>query len=137
MKLLVVDDEPDTCRVIKWALGQYRADVVTATSAAEALPLIEASAPDILISDIGMPEVDGYEFLKRIRSLPGGREIPAIALTAFARPEDEAKSLAAGYSVHISKPITPDALSAAVASLAERAAHAAGSSRSDSGHARS
>jgi PAS domain S-box-containing protein len=137
VKVLVVDDEPDTCRVIKWALSQYRADVVTATSAAEALPLIEASAPDILISDIGMPEVDGYELLKRIRSLPGGREIPAIALTAFARPEDEAKSLAAGYSVHISKPITPDALSAAVASLAERAAHAAGSSRSDSGDARS
>ncbi len=137
VKVLVVDDEPDTCRVIKWALSQYRADVVTATSAAEALLLIESSTPDILISDIGMPEIDGYEFLKRVRSLPLGREIPAIALTAFARPEDEAKSLAGGYSVHISKPIAPDTLSAAVASLAERAAHAAGNSASDSASARS
>jgi PAS domain S-box-containing protein len=137
VKILVVDDEPDTCRVIKWALGQYRADVVTAASAAEALPLIESSAPDILISDIGMPEVDGYEFLKRVRLLPSGRDIPAIALTAFARPEDEAKSLAAGYAVHISKPIAPDTLSAAVASLSERAAHAAGNGASDSAHARS
>ncbi len=122
IKVLVVDDEPETCRVIKWALAQFRADVVTATSAAEALSLVESTLPDILISDIGMPEVDGYELLKRIRSLPGGREIPAIALTAFARPEDEAKSLAAGYAVHISKPVTPGGLSALVASLTERSA---------------
>jgi PAS domain S-box-containing protein len=122
LKVLVVDDEPDACRLIKWVLGQCHAEVVTASSAAEALPLVESAAPDILISDIGMPDVDGYEFLRRIRALEPARggKVPAIALTAFARPEDQAKSLAVGYSVHISKPIAPDDLTATVASLAGR-----------------
>ena len=137
VRVLVVDDEPDTCRVIKSALSQYRADVVTAGSAAEALPLIEASAPDILISDIGMPEVDGYEFLKRIRSLPGGREIPAIALTAFARPEDEAKSLAAGYSVTSPNPSLLTSYQPPSPRSRNAPAHAAGSSASGSANASS
>jgi PAS domain S-box-containing protein len=122
LKVLVVDDEPDACRLIKWMLDECHAEVVTASSAAEALPLVETAAPDILISDIGMPDVDGYEFLRRIRALAparGGR-VPAIALTAFARPEDRAKSLAVGYTVHISKPIAPEALTATVATLAGR-----------------
>jgi PAS domain S-box-containing protein len=122
LKVLVVDDEPDACRLIKWVLGKCHAEVVTASSAAEALPLVESAAPDILISDIGMPDVDGYEFLRRIRALESARggKVPAIALTAFARPEDQAKSLAVGYSVHISKPIAPEDLTATVASLAGR-----------------
>ena len=73
---------------------------------------MRTAAPDILISDIGMPDVDGYEFLKQIRSLDSARggKVPAIALTAFASREDEAKSHAAGFSVHISKPIAPEDL---------------------------
>ncbi len=122
LKILVVDDEPDACRLIKWVLDECHAEVVTASSAAEAMPLVETARPDILISDIGMPEVDGYEFLRRIRALgpTRGGKVPAIALTAFARPEDRAHSLKVGYSVHVSKPIEPAALTATVASLAGR-----------------
>jgi CheY-like chemotaxis protein len=122
LKILVVDDEPETRRLIKWILVESHAEVVTASSAAEALPLMTTVAPDILISDIGMPVVDGYEFLKQIRSLDSARggKVPAIALTAFASREDEAKSHAAGFSVHISKPIVPDDLTATVANLTGR-----------------
>jgi PAS domain S-box-containing protein len=122
LKVLVVDDEPDACRMVKWVLNQSHADVITASSANEAMPLVESAAPDILISDIGMPDVDGYEFMRRIRALEADRggNVRAIALTAFARPEDHAKSLEVGYSVHISKPIAPEALTATVATLAGR-----------------
>jgi PAS domain S-box-containing protein len=122
LKILVVDDEPETRRLIKWILVESHAEVVTASSAAEALPLMKTVAPDILISDIGMPVVDGYEFLEQVRSLDSARggKVPAIALTAFASREDEAKSHAAGFSVHISKPIAPDALTATVANLTGR-----------------
>jgi len=128
LKILVVDDEPDACRLIKWVLSECHADVVTASSAAEAVPLVEAERPDILISDIGMPEVDGYELLRRIRALGPARggKVPAIALTAFARPEDRAHSLRVGYSMHVSKPIRPDRLTATVATLAGRKARSDG-----------
>jgi PAS domain S-box-containing protein len=122
LKVLVVDDEPDACRLIKFVLAECHADVVTASSAAEAMPLVEMGRPDILISDIGMPEVDGYELLRRVRALGAARggKVPAIALTAFARPEDRAHSLKVGFSVHVSKPIQPDKLTATVATLAGR-----------------
>jgi CheY-like chemotaxis protein len=89
---------------------------------------VEAERPDILISDIGMPEVDGYELLRRIRALgpTRGGKVPAIALTAFARPEDRAHSLRVGYSMHVSKPIRPDRLTATVATLAGRKARSDG-----------
>jgi PAS domain S-box-containing protein len=119
VKILAVDDEPDACRLIKWMLAQCHADVVTASSAAEAILLVETGRPDVLISDIGMPDVDGYELLRRMRALGAARGgmIPAIALTAFARPEDRAHSLKVGFSSHISKPIQPGELVATVASL--------------------
>jgi PAS domain S-box-containing protein len=122
IKVLVVDDEPDARSWVKWVLDECRAEVLTAASATEAIPLLEASRPDILISDIGMPGVDGYELLRRVRSLDPvrGGTIPAIALTAYARPEDSARSLNAGYAVHVSKPIVPDALAETVAALARR-----------------
>jgi PAS domain S-box-containing protein len=122
LNVLVVDDEPDSCRLVKLVLRECHADVVIASSALEGLQLIETAAPDILISDIGMPDVDGYEFLRRLRALETGhaRNVPAIALTAFAHPEDEAKSLAAGYSIHLSKPVAPETLAATVASLMGR-----------------
>ena len=122
LKILVVDDEPDACRLLQYVLGECHADVVTASSAAEAVPLVETARPDILISDIGMPEVDGYELLRRIRALGPARggKVPAIALTAFARPEDRARSLRVGFSMHVSKPIQPDRLAAMVANLAGR-----------------
>lgn len=131
IRVLVVDDEPDACRLVKWVLNECQAEVVTAASAAEAMSLVQSATPDILISDIGMPDVDGYEFLRRIRALEPARggKVPAIALTAFARPEDAAKSLAVGYSSHISKPIAPETLTALIASLTGRTKrpHRAGS----------
>jgi PAS domain S-box-containing protein len=122
LKVLVVDDEADTCRLIRRVLEDYHADVVTASSVAEALPLLESSRPDVLVSDIGMPDVDGYDFLRRVRALGAARggKIPAIALTAFARSEDRTRALMAGYSVHVSKPVEPQELLATVASLAGR-----------------
>jgi PAS domain S-box-containing protein len=122
LRVLVVDDEIDTCKLIRRVLEDYHANVITAASVAEALPLLESSRPDVLVSDIGMPDVDGYEFLRRVRALGAARggKIPAIALTAFARSEDRTRALMAGYSVHVSKPVEPQELMATVASLAGR-----------------
>jgi CheY-like chemotaxis protein len=118
----VVDDEADTCRLIRRVLEDYHANVITASSVSEAIPLLESSRPDVLVSDIGMPDVDGYEFLRRVRALGAARggKTPAIALTAFARSEDRTRALMAGYSVHVSKPVEPQELMATVASLAGR-----------------
>ena len=124
MKILVVDDEPDTREMLKAGLGQCGAEVTAVGSAAEALESIEKSAPDLLISDIGMPDEDGYELMRRIRQLPaetGGR-VPAIALTAYARVEDRMHALRAGYQMHVPKPVELAELAAVAASLVRRGA---------------
>jgi signal transduction histidine kinase/ActR/RegA family two-component response regulator len=120
-KVLVVDDEPDARDLACRILLQCSADVVTAGSAAEALALLESEHPDVLVSDIGMPVIDGYELLMRIRGLSNKRHntIPAIALTAFARAEDQTRALQAGYSVHMTKPVEAAELVAAVFGLSE------------------
>ncbi len=120
LRILVVDDEPDSRDLIKRVLQSCHAEVKTAASAAEALPML--SGADVLLSDIGMPDVDGYEFLRRIRTQgsPEIRKIPAIALTAFARSEDRTRALLAGYQVHISKPVSASELIATVASVTGR-----------------
>lgn len=94
----------------------------SAGSAAEALLLIEKEQPDVLVSDIGMPEVDGYELLRRVRALGQlrGGMLPAIALTAFARTEDRTRALHAGLLAHLSKPVDAGELIAMVAALAGR-----------------
>jgi len=117
-----VDDEPDARMLVKRVLEECRAEVFLASSAAEAVGMVESARPDVLVSDIGMPEVDGYELLRRVRALGadrGGR-VPAIALTAFARSEDRTRALLAGYLVHVSKPVEPQELVATVASVAGR-----------------
>jgi CheY-like chemotaxis protein len=93
-------------------LESWGADVRAAASADEALEALGVEAPDLLISDIGMPRVDGYELIRRIRAMesPGRRDVPAIALTAFARNEDAAKARQAGYGVHLPKPVDPSRL---------------------------
>ena len=120
LRVLVVDDEPDARALIKRVLLQCSANVITAASADEGLKILQAERPDVLISDIGMPEKDGYQFIREVRKLSaadGGRT-PAIALTAFARSEDRTRAMLAGYQVHISKPIEPQELIATVGSLA-------------------
>jgi signal transduction histidine kinase/ActR/RegA family two-component response regulator len=122
LRVLVVDDQSDARDLIRRVLEDCAATVITAATAEEALELIEAERPHILISDIGMPESDGFELLRRVRTLPANRggRIPAIALTAFARSEDRTRALRAGFVVHVSKPVDPSELVATVASVAGR-----------------
>ena len=122
IRVLIVDDEPDARELMKRLLVECGAEVVTAESAENGLSAISASAPDVLVSDIGMPNIDGFELLRRVRALERARggKVPAIALTAFARTEDRIRALRAGFQVHISKPVEPSELIATVASVAGR-----------------
>jgi len=120
LRVLVVDDEPDARDLLSLMLTNHGAEVKTCASAAEALQTLDEWQPDALVSDIGMPGEDGYDLLGKIRAREperGGR-IPALALTAYACAEDARRALAVGYQMHISKPVEPDLLAAAVANLA-------------------
>jgi PAS domain S-box-containing protein len=121
VRVLIVEDEPDTRDFLQRLLAGQGAIVRTAASAAEALALVHDDAPDLLISDIGLPEVDGYELMQRIREIQliDGHAIPAIALTAYARSEDRTRALRAGYQAHMAKPIEPLEFMAMVASFVE------------------
>ena len=122
LKVLVVDDETDTRHVLRTMLEQYGAKVITAESTTEALELLHDERPDVLVSDIGMPGEDGYDLIRKVRALPadrGGR-IAAVALTAYARPEDRLRALRAGYQMHIPKPVEVAELVAIIARVAER-----------------
>jgi PAS domain S-box-containing protein len=122
IKVLVVDDQADACELLERVLSECAAEVLTARTADEAVRLVEAERPDVLVSDIGMPKVDGYELLRRVRALGqarGGR-LPAIALTAFARSEDRTRALHAGFLAHVSKPVESSELVATVASVVGR-----------------
>lgn len=122
LRVLVVDDEPDTRDLLKQGLEYCGATVEVAESAAEAIDAIVASVPDILISDIGMPGADGYDLIRKVRSLPvsRGAKVPAIALTAYTRVEDRLQALRAGYDMHVPKPVELAELVAVAASVARR-----------------
>lgn len=122
LKILAVDDEADTRELLKAVFEQCGARVVTAASSQEALRLLAETKPDVLISDIGMPDEDGYELIRKVRSLPfeSGGKTPAVALTAYARAEDRLRALRTGYQMHVSKPVELAELVAIVASLANR-----------------
>jgi signal transduction histidine kinase/ActR/RegA family two-component response regulator len=121
IRVLVVDDEPDAREVAARILALAGAEVAVAASAAEALDSLRSLCPDVLVSDIGMPERDGYSLLRAIRALPPpAGSIAAIALTAYARPEDIERALHAGFRAHIAKPVSPEALVEAVASLVDK-----------------
>jgi PAS domain S-box-containing protein len=115
VRILVVEDEMDSRDFITFLLQQVGATVTAAGSGAEALELIDASAPDVLVTDIGMPQQDGYQLLQAIRKRksPFSR-IPAVAVTAYARPEDRERALNAGFQAHVSKPIAPRDLVASI-----------------------
>lgn len=119
IRLLVVDDEPDTRQMISTVLKRAGAEVVTADSAANALEIFQKIQPDILISDISMPDVDGYTLIQQIRELPKARGglTPAIALTAHAREEDLSLALRHGFQIHLSKPVESSKLIRTVLSL--------------------
>lgn len=118
-QVLVVDDEPDIRDLITFILQEYRVAVTTVSSAQEALAALSQSIPDILISDIGMPETDGYTLMRELRrrSPEQGGNLPAIALTAYAGEINQQQALAAGFQLHIPKPVDPDELIQAIANL--------------------
>ncbi|HUS12160.1 MAG TPA: CheR family methyltransferase, partial [Pyrinomonadaceae bacterium] len=121
LRVLVVDDHEDTRELLKVALTDSAADVRTCSSCTDALATIETWKPDCIISDVGMPGEDGYELIKKVRALrrkDGGR-IPAIALSGFAGAEDKLRATAAGYQVHISKPVDLGNLTSQIATLVQ------------------
>jgi signal transduction histidine kinase/ActR/RegA family two-component response regulator len=120
IRVLVVDDEPDARETIRHVLEHCQAEVLAVGSAAEALSELPRFAPDVLLSDIGMPGEDGYSLIHQVRKLPpeqGGR-IPAVALTAYARSQDRRRTLIAGFQMHVAKPVEIQELAAVVSSLA-------------------
>ena len=120
IRVLVVDDDSATLEMLKVILQNRGADVITASSAGDALQALEHSVPDALVSDLGMPEHDGYELIEQIRQRgpDRGGNIPAIALTAYARVEDRVRALTAGFQMYVPKPVDPNELVAVVANLA-------------------
>ncbi|MBW4459107.1 MAG: PAS domain S-box protein [Nodosilinea sp. WJT8-NPBG4] len=118
-QILVVDDDVDTRTFITFLLEQAGACVVAAASAQEGLTSLRQAQPQVLVSDIGMPDMDGYMLMQQIRALPAdqGGQVPAIALTAYVRETDQEQSLAAGFQRHISKPVEPAILLRAIAEL--------------------
>jgi PAS domain S-box-containing protein len=118
-QILVVDDEPDIRDLVTFILQDYGVEVTAVASAQEALQALSESIPDVLISDIGMPKTDGYMLMRevRARSPQQGGRVRAIALTAYAGEMNQQQALAAGFQMHISKPVDPDALVKAIADL--------------------
>ncbi|HTB80741.1 MAG TPA: PAS domain S-box protein [Opitutaceae bacterium] len=117
IKILVVDDDQDSLEVVRRILSTRNATVQTANTVDHALILFPSLNPDVILSDIGMPDADGYELIRRIREMPDGRNVPAVALTALARSEDRMMALNAGFQTHLAKPIAPGELVATVRSL--------------------
>ncbi len=121
-RVLVLDDEKDSRALVKRILEECDAIVEVAASAEEALAVLKRQQTDVVISDIGLPGTDGYQFIRTVRALTEaeGGKLPAIALTAFARSEDRRRAMLAGFDLHIAKPVEPAELIAAVARLARR-----------------
>ena len=118
--VLAVDDEPDALKLLKEILEAAGAHVSTASSGASALEKVQSERPDVLVTDLGMPLMDGFELIRRLRQSDDRRmrDLPAAALTAYARSEDRAKTLQSGFEMHLAKPIDPVELASAVKALA-------------------
>jgi PAS domain S-box-containing protein len=121
-RILVVEDDPDTQELLKTVLGGHGAEVTAVNSGASALAELTHVKPDVIISDIAMAGENGYDLIKKIRSLgpEAGGHVPAIALTAYARPSDRRRALLAGFQTHLAKPVEPDELLAVILSLTSR-----------------
>ena len=121
--MLAVDDEPDARELVRRLLEDCGATVVTAASAEEALAVLDGGTRvDLLLSDIGMPETDGFGLIEQVRRRPPerGGDLPAVALTAYARSEDRTRAMVAGFTGHVAKPVEPAELVATIAALARR-----------------
>lgn len=122
IRVLIIDDDPDSRELVLMVIAQAGAEAITVASATEFLNVLESFQPDVVVSDIGMQEVDGYTLLRQVRSLSPeqGGQVPAIALTAYAAEIDRQQAIAAGFQKHIVKPIEPDKLVVAIVSLLNR-----------------
>jgi PAS domain S-box-containing protein len=119
VKVLVVDDEPDSNEVVRTVLASAGAEVRTAASVAQAMEILGRWTPDVVVSDVGMPGEDGYALIRRMHGHDGrARRVPAVAFTAYASVEDRIRLLSAGFSSHIAKPLDPDEMVAVVAAAA-------------------
>jgi len=109
LKVLVVDDDPDSRDLVAFLLQEYGVEVIVVASALEALTTLTNNQPDLLLCDIGMPDMDGYMLMRQIRALPPekGGQIPAIALTAYAGESNQQQALKAGFQWHLAKPVEP------------------------------
>ncbi|MCT0204818.1 PAS domain-containing protein [Synechococcus sp. CS-602] len=119
IRLLIIDDDPDSRDLLDFILDQAGAESISVSTAAEFFPALESFQPDVVVSDIGMPEIDGYTLLKKVRSLSPeqGGQVPMIALTAYAGEVDRQRAITAGFEKHITKPIEPDQLVVTIADL--------------------
>jgi len=118
LEVLAIDDQADSRTFLTRILEEHHARVINASSANEGLYVLKKHKPNIVLCDIGMPGVDGYQFIRTMRE--AGDHTPALAVTAFARPEDRLRALRAGYQGHITKPINPAELLATIAVFAEQ-----------------
>jgi signal transduction histidine kinase/ActR/RegA family two-component response regulator len=118
VRVLVVDDDRQTCELVRRVLQEQQAIVTLADSAEEALHAVEREVPDVIVSDIAMPEQDGYQLLREIRSRRDSCRVPAMALTAYGSPSDRCRTFEAGYELHLTKPVEAQCLTEAVAELA-------------------
>jgi CheY-like chemotaxis protein len=120
--VLFVDDQPDARELLTELLELHGAVVTAVGSAEEALIAMDQLRPDVLVSDIGLPREDGYSFIRKVRARPPerGGQVPAVAVTGFARVEDGKRALAEGFQMHLAKPVEPAEIVSLVASLAGR-----------------
>ncbi len=135
LRVLVIENEPDSRLLFTLLLEESGAHVTAAASAGEALALLDTRTVDVIVADIGLPDEDGYAFIRQVRAREDGgpHHVPALALTAYARAEDRDRALASGYQMHVAKPVEPDQFIAAVASLARHARTARSSDAASSG----
>jgi CheY-like chemotaxis protein len=117
IRVLVVEDEPDTRELVASVLERLGAQVSAFGAADEALEAFDAIRPQIVVSDLSLPRIDGWEMIRRVRAMALGRSVPALALSANASLEDAGRALDAGFDVHLAKPISRDELVAAVLSV--------------------
>jgi two-component system CheB/CheR fusion protein len=118
-RVLVVDDAPDVLEMFSMMLHLSGYDVSAAASAAEALEQVRVMQFDVIVSDIGMPEMNGYELARRVRELPGYTNVPMIAVTGFTMYKDQAQALESGFNAHLSKPVNPTTLLSLIERLRE------------------
>jgi CheY-like chemotaxis protein len=117
MDVLIVEDSEDTLLLLGTMFSHEGATVTTASSADEALAAVATKRPTLIVSDIGMPDTDGYQFLQQVKDLPGMKEVPAIAISGYASEEDRARALEVGYLALVPKPIDIDELFSLINSL--------------------